>query len=53
MGRTLSMTVVAEGVETEAQEDFLREQSCDETQGFYFSKPIPPEEFATLLDAHS
>jgi EAL domain-containing protein (putative c-di-GMP-specific phosphodiesterase class I) len=52
MGRTLSLTVVAEGVETLAQESFLREHACDETQGFYFSRPIVPEEFAALLRGH-
>ena len=49
MGRTLSMTVVAEGVETLEQESFLRDNSCDETQGFYFSRPVEPAEFAALL----
>jgi len=49
MGKTLSLTVVAEGVETEEQEQFLRERICDEMQGFYFSKPIKAEEFADLL----
>jgi diguanylate cyclase (GGDEF)-like protein/PAS domain S-box-containing protein len=49
MGRTLSLTVVAEGVETMAQNHFLRELICDEMQGFYFSKPIAPDKFAELL----
>ncbi|HEY0818545.1 MAG TPA: EAL domain-containing protein [Rhizobacter sp.] len=49
MGKTLSLTVVAEGVETAEQQDFLREQACDEMQGYYFSKPVAPEEFAALL----
>ncbi|MEW6187528.1 MAG: bifunctional diguanylate cyclase/phosphodiesterase [Thermodesulfobacteriota bacterium] len=49
MGKTLSLTVVAEGVETPEQEALLRQQSCDVLQGFYFSKPIPPERFAELL----
>ena len=53
MGKTLSLTVVAEGVETEEQLEFLRQRSCDEIQGFYFSKPIPPDEFARLLAQHS
>jgi EAL domain-containing protein (putative c-di-GMP-specific phosphodiesterase class I) len=52
MGKTLSLTVVAEGVETEDQLDFLREHSCDEMQGYYFSKPIVPEQFADLLRKH-
>jgi diguanylate cyclase (GGDEF)-like protein/PAS domain S-box-containing protein len=49
MGKSLNLTVVAEGVETLEQQDFLREHACDEMQGFYFSKPIPPEQFAELL----
>ena len=52
MGKTLSLTVVAEGVETQAQEDFLRDHICDEMQGFYFSKPIAPDQFADLLRNH-
>jgi diguanylate cyclase (GGDEF)-like protein/PAS domain S-box-containing protein len=52
MGKTLSLTVVAEGVETEEQEAFLRGQACDEMQGYYFSRPIPADEFATLLEAN-
>jgi diguanylate cyclase (GGDEF)-like protein/PAS domain S-box-containing protein len=52
MGKTLSLTVVAEGVETQEQEDFLREHSCDEMQGFYFSKPIAPDQFGDLLRNH-
>ncbi|HEY7886155.1 MAG TPA: EAL domain-containing protein [Cellvibrionaceae bacterium] len=49
MGRTLSLTVVAEGVETEAQESFLRDHACDQSQGFYFSRPIAPDDFLTLM----
>jgi EAL domain-containing protein (putative c-di-GMP-specific phosphodiesterase class I) len=52
MGKTLSLTVVAEGVETEEQENFLREHVCDEMQGFYFSKPISADHFADLLRTH-
>jgi diguanylate cyclase (GGDEF)-like protein len=53
MGRTLSLTVIAEGVETKVQADFLREQACDEFQGFYFSKPVAAGKFAELLEAQS
>ena len=53
MGRTLSLTVVAQGVETKEQADFLRENACDQCQGFYFSKPVPPEEIARLLRTQS
>ncbi|MBN1471402.1 MAG: PAS domain S-box protein [Syntrophaceae bacterium] len=49
MGKSLKLTVVAEGVETKEQEKFLQDQVCDEMQGFYFSKPISPDRFATLL----
>ncbi|MDD5724377.1 MAG: EAL domain-containing protein [Syntrophales bacterium] len=52
MGKTLSLTVVAEGVETQEQQDFLEEHACDQMQGFYFSKPIVPEQFADLLRTH-
>jgi diguanylate cyclase (GGDEF)-like protein/PAS domain S-box-containing protein len=52
MGKTLSLTVVAEGVETIEQENYLREHICDEMQGFYFSKPLAAELFADLLRTH-
>jgi diguanylate cyclase (GGDEF)-like protein len=49
MARSLGLKVVAEGVETEQQLIFLRELGCNEIQGFYFSRPVPPEEFVRLL----
>jgi EAL domain-containing protein (putative c-di-GMP-specific phosphodiesterase class I) len=49
MGRNLSLTVVAQGVETGEQADFLRAHACDELQGFYFNRPLPPDEFTQLL----
>jgi len=49
MAHTLSLTVIAEGVETSEQAEYLREHACDEMQGFYFSRPIRPEDFAELL----
>lgn len=52
MARTLSLTVIAEGVETEAQETFLRGISCDESQGFYFSRPTSADAFSALLRNH-
>ncbi len=45
MGRTLSLTVVAEGVETAEQEAFLREHACDQSQGYYFSRPVSADKF--------
>ncbi|HMH18935.1 MAG TPA: EAL domain-containing protein [Burkholderiales bacterium] len=52
MGKTLSMTVVAEGVETQEQQTFLADHACDEMQGFYFSKPIDADQFAGFLRQH-
>ena len=49
MGRTLSLTVVAQGVETKAQADFLRLNACDEFQGFYLDVPMPAEQTTSLL----
>ncbi len=51
MGKSLHMRVVAEGVETREQLAFLREQSCPEGQGYYFSRPVLAEEFTQLLGA--
>jgi diguanylate cyclase (GGDEF)-like protein len=50
MAHSLRRRVVAEGVETLEQADFLRENGCDELQGYLFSKPIRAEEFARLLE---
>lgn len=52
LGKTLNLTIIAEGVETRDQVDFLREHNCDELQGYYFSKPITPDQFADLLRRH-
>jgi diguanylate cyclase (GGDEF)-like protein/PAS domain S-box-containing protein len=49
MGRNLKQRVIAEGVETSEQLACLRMQRCDEGQGFFFSYPVPPDEFAHLL----
>ena len=46
---SLKLNVVAEGVESEEQLDFLREHKCLEIQGYYFSRPLPPHELASLL----
>ena len=51
LGKSLGVRVVAEGVETAAQLEFLREHACDEMQGFFFSKPCHPDGFAQLLAA--
>jgi diguanylate cyclase (GGDEF)-like protein/PAS domain S-box-containing protein len=49
MGKSLNLTVVAEGVETLDQQTFLQDNNCDEMQGFFFSKPISSDQFAALL----
>lgn len=49
MGRSLKLRVIAEGVETAEQCEFLLAQHCDEGQGYYFSRPVAADAFATLL----
>lgn len=51
MARILKMSVIAEGVETETQLEFLRAHQCDEIQGYLFSKPLPAMEIAALRAA--
>ncbi len=50
MGRSLKLRVVAEGVETQQQLAFLQEHDCDEAQGYYFSRPVLPQQFVKLLE---
>lgn len=49
MAHSLRMQVIAEGVETEAQLKFLHARHCDQIQGYFFSRPIPAEEFKNML----
>jgi diguanylate cyclase (GGDEF)-like protein/PAS domain S-box-containing protein len=51
MGRSLNLRVIAEGVETQDELAFLQAHQCDEAQGYYLSRPVPPEQFARLLEA--
>ena len=51
MGKNLKQRVIAEGVETHAQLDFLLARQCDEGQGFLFNHPLPAEDFGRLLAA--
>jgi EAL domain-containing protein (putative c-di-GMP-specific phosphodiesterase class I) len=49
LGHNFGLKVVAEGVEDPDQIDFLRRHHCDEVQGYYFSRPVPAEQFAELF----
>jgi diguanylate cyclase (GGDEF)-like protein/PAS domain S-box-containing protein len=49
MAHSLNLAVLAEGVETEGQLAKLREEGCDEVQGYLFSRPIPAAQFETML----
>jgi diguanylate cyclase len=49
MGRSLHLRVIAEGVETAEDLAFLQDHECDEAQGYYFSRPVPADQFAALL----
>ena len=50
MAKDLEITVLAEGVETKQQKDFLKESRCDMIQGYYYAKPMPVETFVTYLE---
>lgn len=50
IARLLEVPVIAEGVETKEQMELLKKLGCDIIQGYYFSKPLPPEEFGALIE---
>lgn len=50
MPKNLGLRLIAEGVETAEQRDFLAHETCDEAQGFFLSRPLPPSEVAALLE---
>ncbi|MEG3952061.1 EAL domain-containing protein, partial [Microcoleus sp. SVA1_A4] len=49
MAHSLCLEVIAEGVETEAEKDFLWRYECDTMQGYLFSRPLPAADFEQLL----
>lgn len=53
MGKSLELNIIAEGVETVEQLNFLKTQQCEEGQGFLFSKAVPPKDFAQMLQVGS
>ena len=52
MAHSLGLTVVAEGVEAEAQTHFLKEEHCDYSQGYFYSTPLPEQDFIQWLDTN-
>ena len=53
LAHSLKLNVVAEGIETPAQRDFLQSLGCRSMQGFWFSKPLPPEDATRLLETRN
>ena len=51
MAHSLKLRVIAEGVETVEQVQFLRSLDCDEMQGYFISRPVPPDEIVFLLSS--
>lgn len=49
LGKSLGLSVIAEGIETAQQRDFLHAQQCDQGQGFLYSRPVPADAFVALL----
>ena len=49
----LGLDVVAEGVETSEQQEFLSKHNCGSIQGYLFSHPLPPEQFAKFVQEHA
>jgi EAL domain-containing protein (putative c-di-GMP-specific phosphodiesterase class I) len=50
LGQSLNMVTTAEGVETPEQAEFLRQEGCDQVQGYYFSKPVTAPELSTFIE---
>ncbi len=52
LGHSMGLKVIAEGVETVEHENFLKQEGCDEVQGFKYSKPIPEDEFLQFIKSY-
>ena len=53
LSKNLDKQTVFEGVETQAQRDFLRSIECDQAQGFFYSKPLSEQDFVQFIKMHS
>lgn len=53
LGHSLNLRVIAEGVETREQQDFLIAQNCDEVQGYRYSRPVPNEKFIDFVTSYN
>ncbi|MBU1664402.1 MAG: EAL domain-containing protein, partial [Gammaproteobacteria bacterium] len=53
LGHNLGFSVIAEGVESDAQREFLKQEGCDQAQGYFYSRPLPAAEFENFLRARS
>ena len=53
MGKTIGLKVVAEGVETEQQSEYLKHQECDILQGYLFAKPLSAKHATEFLQKHN
>ncbi|MBL0211911.1 MAG: EAL domain-containing protein [Holophagaceae bacterium] len=52
MGSSLNLQIIAEGVETQGQLEFLRDRLCSDAQGYLFSKPVPADEITRFMEEH-
>lgn len=50
MGKQMGLHITAEGVESNGQLDFLQKLQCDDTRGFLFARPMPAEEYESMME---